>query len=255
MHGSGDLYPQIMDFLNNPGKLCASNQSFDLPYTTLVITGVHLSAFFGLDHLVRALLLSGHNPNARIAEGHTPLIWAMTRGHEDVVQTFIETPGVDRNSTIRDINWTFHGQRSLMWACSQGCESLVEMLLHSETVDMYATDSPGHDCIWHAARGHQEAVMNLLLSKGKFNPRAQTLCRTFTPAIAQLLLSYDTLNLNEKDDKGFTVLSRGISRCNTALVKFLIIREGIETDQHDRTLQRTLCRAVEYDAREVMNLK
>lgn len=64
------------------------------------------------------------------------------------------------------------------------------------------------------------------------------------------------MNLNEKDDEEGTALSRAINYNygNTALIKFLINREGIEIDQQDEVLREALCLVVFLNKTEVMQL-
>lgn len=279
MTGTDDLHPQILEFLNSPVKLCASTEYFGEPYNAPEITALHLCARFGLDNLVRPLLLNGHDPNAKDANGNTPLSWAMMRDHEDIVLSLIKAPGIDLNSRIcfpavekrsktlsrllfrssshalaGQTPLILAGQTPLIWASQRGLVPVVEILLHSEKVDRYATNEESHDCLWYAAWRNHERVLKLLLSMGKFVPRTNTLSGNSTPAIAQLLLAYDTVNINEKNKNKNTTLSRAIDYENIPLVKFLINREDIDIYEQDKTLEEALCVALAFDKREIMQL-
>ncbi|KAH9864036.1 hypothetical protein J1614_009969 [Plenodomus biglobosus] len=86
----------VMDFLQDKAKVEASSQamlvdhaSSSSNYSQQVpsqITGLHLSAYFGLDKAVVNLLNSGHQPNCKDSNGQTPLWWSAKKDHEAVTE-------------------------------------------------------------------------------------------------------------------------------------------------------------------------
>ncbi|KAI9375064.1 purine and uridine phosphorylase [Aspergillus egyptiacus] len=78
------------------------------------VTALHLAAYFGLSHLVVALLWKGHSPGARDSHGRTPLSLAAAHGHSAVMTLLLATEKVDVNSQDND------GKRPVSWASRCG---------------------------------------------------------------------------------------------------------------------------------------
>jgi hypothetical protein len=57
----------------------SSSYSQDIPRQ---MTGVHLTAYFGLGDVVMGLLKIGYDPDVKDSDGRTPLSWAAERGRQ-----------------------------------------------------------------------------------------------------------------------------------------------------------------------------
>ncbi|KFZ13854.1 hypothetical protein V501_03493 [Pseudogymnoascus sp. VKM F-4519 (FW-2642)] len=93
---SGNNEQITLDFLKNESQVSSSYQalmaSSQYPghrgYSQKMarqVTGLHLAAYFGLEHAMTTLLSSGLNPICKDSEGQTPLWWAAERGFEPVM--------------------------------------------------------------------------------------------------------------------------------------------------------------------------
>ena len=161
----------VMEFLEKQAQVEASSQALTAvklweghsEYSQEIpkqITGLHLTAYFGVDNAAR-VLLGSNGPDLKDSYGRTPLSWAAASGHEAVVKLLLETGKVDADS--KDI----YGRTPLSWAAANGHEAVVKLLLETGKVDADSKDRDGRTPLWWAAaRGH-EAVVKLLLETGK----------------------------------------------------------------------------------------
>ncbi|KAH7113480.1 hypothetical protein B0J13DRAFT_533856 [Dactylonectria estremocensis] len=96
------LNMQIVDFLENGSKAKASGQAWMTAmrdssrlrrsqFSPNSMTGLHLAAFFGLQHAVSMLIQREHDLDEKDSDGRTPLSWAAHRGHADIVQALLAT--------------------------------------------------------------------------------------------------------------------------------------------------------------------
>jgi ankyrin repeat protein len=58
------------------------------------MTGVHVTAYFGLREAMIALLENGYDPDSKDSNGQTPLTCAARYGHEAVVKLLLAKDGV-----------------------------------------------------------------------------------------------------------------------------------------------------------------
>ena len=157
----------VLHFLKNGAKVSASSQAMMLSkddsrfsgYSQHVprqMTGVHLTAYFGLREMTIALFENGYDPDIKDTEWQTPLWWAAEKGHEAVVKLLLARDGVDPDSKDKG------GRTPLWWAAEKGHEAVVKLLLARDGVDPDSKDTRGRTPLsWAAENGH-EAVVKLL---------------------------------------------------------------------------------------------
>jgi hypothetical protein len=125
------------------------------------MTGLHLTAYFGVDEAVIDLL-GGNSPDSKDTHSRTPLSWAAERGHEGVVTLLLATGQVDVDS--KDSKYR---QTPLSWAAKRGHEAVVQLLLATEKVDADLKDLWSRTPLSWAAESGREGVVTLLLATGQ----------------------------------------------------------------------------------------
>ncbi|PCH79565.1 MAG: hypothetical protein COC07_00425 [Erythrobacteraceae bacterium] len=108
---------------------------------------------------LRRLITSGANPNERMPDGSTPLMWASSFGHFDAVSTLLE---LGANPKLEDE----HGRSALTLAIHQGHEQTATALTE-QGADL-------NQSLLHAAsRGHAEVMRFLLRHEVEVNWRSE----------------------------------------------------------------------------------
>jgi len=195
--------PEVLEFLGRTENVRAAAASLKMFHESMAdktppsapTTGLHLSAYFGLEAATRALLRAFRNPDPRNNSGLTPLVVAVTRRHEPVVKCLLEcdaaidAAAVDR--LYRDGRTPLylavdmgqesiarlllehgahpHGKPNRRWplhiAARNGLGTTVQLLLqHNACVS--AVDDRGETALHYAAEGGHDAIVKLLLENG-----------------------------------------------------------------------------------------
>jgi hypothetical protein len=161
----------IVDFLKSEAKVNASSQgllvikhhSSDLNYRQQIpkrMTGLRLTAYFGLEEVLALLRKNGHDPVAKDTCSRTPLSWAAERGHDAVVKQLLEK-GAELESTDNK-----HSRTPLSWATYNGHEAVVQLLLEQNAELEAKENTWGLIPLSRAALYGHKAVVKLLLEKG-----------------------------------------------------------------------------------------
>jgi hypothetical protein len=122
--------------------LTLSDYSQQFPRQT---TGLHLSAYFGLDEVAQALLNSGHQPNCKDSNGRTPLWWSAKNDYDAVTKILCTKDNVTLHLMTRE------GERDLV-------KVLLKSGYNVNTTD-FRRRTPLHNAI---ALGNTELVTDLL---------------------------------------------------------------------------------------------
>ena len=101
------------------------------------MTGLHLTAYFGVDRAMSILLEKGAKADSKDNDGRTPLSYAAQSGHEAIVKLLLTREGVDADLKGND------GQTPLSCAAQSGHEAIVKLLLAREGVDADSKDNDG----------------------------------------------------------------------------------------------------------------
>ncbi len=119
------------------------------------MTGLHLSAYFGVDDAVQ-FLLDGNNPNPKDSYNRTPLSWAAENGHKTVAKLLLEHKADVESKDI-------YGRTPLSWAAGNGHEAVVQLLLeYKADVELKDTENGQTPLSWAAKNGHKIVVQLLL---------------------------------------------------------------------------------------------
>lgn len=87
-------------------------------------TAIYIAARYGRVSMVRALLLTGADPNvAETVRGWTPLMVSAIQGHHDVLQLLVQEGNADQNARDFDRGWT-----ALDHAAYKGYPAMMKML-------------------------------------------------------------------------------------------------------------------------------
>ncbi len=151
---------QILNFLSCQTTVQASSQAL---MTTIrygqhdprEMTGLHLTAYFGLDGAAEALCQGAVDVNSKDSHSRTPLSYAAERGHEAIVKLLLEHKA---DVDLKDS----YGQTPLSCAAERGHEAIAKLLLeHKADIDL--KDSFGQTPLSCAAERGHEAIAKLLL--------------------------------------------------------------------------------------------
>jgi ankyrin repeat protein len=232
-------HSKIVDFLQHEMNVEAATQAMlvrklqswqsdysqDFPRQ---ITGLHLSAYFGITE-VAAILLDCVDPNLKDTNDQTPLSWAAEKGHEGVVKLLLDTGKVDVDSK----DDTVYSQTPLLWAARNGHEGVVKLLLDTGKVDVDLKDDTMYSrtpLLWAAANGH-EGVVKLLLNTGKVDVDSKDTKYSQTPllwaaenrhkGVVKLLLNTGKVNVDSKDENDQTPLLWAAKNGHEGVVRLL----------------------------------
>jgi hypothetical protein len=98
------------------------------------MTGLHLTAYFGVETVIKLLFDTGKvDADSKDEGGRTPLFLAAQNGHEAVVKLLFDTGKVDADSKDE-------GGRTPLRAADNGHEAVVKLLLDTGKVDADSKD-------------------------------------------------------------------------------------------------------------------
>lgn len=243
---SSDLDETVVDFLENEAKISSSTQAMTIynknpGYSQNMpqhVTGVHLSAYFGLIKVLETLLDNGNYPDLQDSHGRTPLSWAAESGQESSVKLLLALDIVE--CTSRDKS----GETPASWAAKMGHVEVVTMLVNAGA-SMENSNVEGQSPLLLAARnGHVAVVQYLMQNKVDINSRDQSKMTPLAWAAASgqvttldLLLQQADIDLECKQHSGQTPLSLAAAEGHAAVVKKLlaVLADPASTDDQKRT--------------------
>jgi ankyrin repeat protein len=212
------------------------------------ITGLHLSANFGITE-VAAILLDCADPNSKDTNDQTPLSWAARNGHEGVVKLLLNTGKVDVDSKV-----TKYSQTPLSWAARNGHESVVKLLLSTGKVDVDSKDTEyGQTPLLWAFKHGRKGTFKLLFNTSEVDVDSEDdAVYSRTPllwaatngheGVVKLLLNTSKVDVSLKDTKyGQTPLWWAARNGHEGVVKLLLDTGKFDVDLKDDTVySRTL---------------
>jgi ankyrin repeat protein len=196
------------------------------------MTGLHLTASFGLLHLFKELLSWAKEENMDLANsqdtwGATPLFCAVENGHEEIVTLLLGNEKVDVN--VQDE----HGRTSLIMAIQTERKDIAELLLNTGKVDVDSNIGDWMPLSSAVACGQKE-IVELLLCTGKVDVNEK--CSGWTPLflavrkghkeIVELLLGLEKADVNKTPNR-MALLRYAVEKGYKDFVEFLL---GISTD-------------------------
>ncbi|KAI1824491.1 ankyrin repeat-containing domain protein [Xylaria intraflava] len=255
----------ILDFLKSEAKVSASAEliiSSEFLWSRFYsrvpskITGMHLSAYFGLGDTMTALLEIGYSLCLQDTEGRNPLFYAAGNGQDGVIAQFLDTNYVHSGSQDK------LGRTILFYAARYGREAVVKSLLTRDDIDINLRSYNGVSPLSYAAEHGHESVVKLLLAVDGVDPNSKDY-RERTPlscaakngheAVVKLLLGNDGVDPNSRDLEGCTPLLYA-SWIHTATVRLLLGKDGVDPDPEDMNGQTPLSRAASFGLEEAVEL-
>ncbi|KFY75204.1 hypothetical protein V499_04810 [Pseudogymnoascus sp. VKM F-103] len=276
---STEVEELILDFLQNDAAVCASDQAAVVPWDDYPdydiwlprgMRGTHLAAYFGLEKVMRNLLRKGHHPDSKDSFDYTPLLWAASKGHDEVVKLLLATPGVNADyhtnlyqtplslaaycgheSVVKLLLATpgvnadsmqYGSNTPLCLAAERGNEEVVKLLLATTGIDVNSRDRGGMTPLFLAAQnGHEEVVKLLLAMPGVYVDSNDSYGETPLWMAAQngheevvkLLLATPGVDVDYKNAHGKTPLWMAASRGHVEVVKLLLSTPGVNVDSED----------------------
>ncbi|KAF5539776.1 nucleoside phosphorylase domain-containing protein [Fusarium napiforme] len=232
------LSREAIDFLESTTRVESSVQAlmtsnlqsalWNPGYSQMVprqVSGLHLTAFFGLEDGVHVFGSSCWTLNARDSHGRTALSYAAEKGHERVVKLLLDKVGLDVDSNDK-------GDRTpLWWAAMRGHEAIVKLLLDTGKVDVDAQDRKGRSPLRCAVERGHEAIVELLHDVGNCDPNIQdeigqtALCWAVErgqKAMVRLLLNMSDVDVESEDDFGRTPLCLAIEKEHITITEMLL---------------------------------
>ena len=138
--------------------LMRKRQKADTQTLATQMSGLSLSAFFGLPGIALALIQTGADTGFKDADGQTALHHAAKNGHEAAVRVLIDK-GLDISAKDN------LGRTALHNVASMGKTGLVKILL-SRGAELDATGGSGGTPLFRAAENGKHSVVRLLLENG-----------------------------------------------------------------------------------------
>jgi ankyrin repeat protein len=184
-------------------------------------TALHKAASRGHEAVIRALVYSGANVNAKNEDGWTALHRAAMGGHEAVVRLLVDS-GADARAKDKS------GQTVLHSAAWGGNEAVVRLLVDNGA-DARAKDESGQMVLHSAAWGGNEAVVRVLVESGA-NVEARDADRKTAlhsaawkgnEAVVRVLIDSGA-DVKAKNEDGQTALHLAAWRGHEAVVQLLV---------------------------------
>ena len=297
----GKVFQLALSFLQNYELVSSSIQTVlasrygygQSQFVPREITGLHLTAKFGLLYLSQELLSRPREKrdiaaDSRDSYGRTPLSLAAEHGQEAVVKFLVERNDV--NANLKDKQ----GRTPLSWAAGGGHAAVVKLLVERHDVDADSKDEDGRTPLswasWNeyaemaklvaewddidkedgwtpllwAARGGHDAVVKLLAERNdvEIEPKDKEYGRTPLSWAAggghasavKLLVERDDVDANSKDKQDRTPLSLAAQNGHEAVVKLLVERGDVDADSKDQDGRTPLALAAERGHKAVVKL-
>ncbi|KAF9784232.1 hypothetical protein IL306_007745 [Fusarium sp. DS 682] len=237
------------------------------------------AAKYGHLHVVRVLLEAGKtNVNPKDGWGWTPLMWAINYRHIRVIKLLL---GHKADVNVKDKT----GMTPLHFATRYGQFEIAKLILQTGRADVNISDLAGLTPLHQAARWKQDDIAQLILRTGKANITAKVNCedpayswvlrynscstlklmfdlydepssfQDCTLAVLEtgkdwvdkfkVMLNSSKVDINMKDEEGFTPLSLAAQQGNEDIIRILLAKSGIEVDAKDNAGRTALGHAAQ----------
>ncbi|KAJ4024680.1 hypothetical protein NW752_003235 [Fusarium irregulare] len=145
---------------------------------SLMTSGLHLAAYFGLWLLESCLLDSGNHPDEKDRNDRTALSYAAEFGQERVAKLLLARDDVDPNSS--SITDPYGRRAPLMLAAKNGHQTIVGLILERSDIKIDMRDGHGNTALHWAVQSRNTSIIAQLSQKGvslelENNPRQTVL--------------------------------------------------------------------------------
>ncbi len=183
-------------------------------------TVLHCACDSSVPEVVKCLIEAGANPHARNTAGMTPLMQALIKGNEEIVQLLLSLPHIDVEGCDNN------GNSPLILALSQGSYETVKLLLeYGANVNRLTTQ--GGTLLLVACEKQDEKLMQLLLDAGA--------------------------DIDQQNKLGGTPLIGACEKKNKELVTLLLER-GANIEKSNKFGGNPLLAAVEVNSLDIVQL-
>jgi len=205
-------------------------------------SALHCISYFGIAQIANTLLeMNKWGVNQRDGAGVTPLIWAASCGHEEVVELLLQQKVIQPDQPD-----TGDGRTALSWAAGNGHEGIVRLFLGPRFVN------PGRIGRW-LGKAPREA--GLLFSRRYVNPDSSSesdrtplswAAENGRDGIVKLLLGRRDVNPDTPDSMyGRTPLSYAAENGHEGVMKILLEQKDVNPDSLSKFGQTPLSLAAE----------
>jgi len=224
---------------------------------------LHYISYLGIAQVASALLeMDKWDMNQSDSAGITPLIWAASCGHEEVVELLLQQKDIQP-----DLPDTNGGRTALSWAAGNGHEGVVRiflgprfinlgrigrwcgttlgaegLLFGKKYVDPDSSSTSGLTPLSFAAENGHEGVVKLLLGRQDVNPDSSSefgrtpLHRAATyghEGVVKILLERKDVNPDRSTIFGITPLASAAITGHEGVLKILLERKDVNPDSSD----------------------
>lgn len=150
---------EIVEYIKNGGNIHLIEGKDLKPFDNEHHTLLHLAAKYGHLEIVKYLIKSGSNINAKNRKLERPLHLAILYGHHDTV-IFLIKNNANVNAKEQE------GGTPLAWAAYTGQLEMVNTILSSKEVDINSSDNFGYTSLHWAAQAGNSSILKLLIKSG-----------------------------------------------------------------------------------------
>jgi len=202
-----------------------------------LFSSLHCASFFGIVEIVASLVEAEFcDINQADCTGSTPLAWAASNGHEEVVKILLGRNGVDPGKP--DGN----DRTPLLSAAENGHGGVVEILLRRDDVNPDKPEWCGRTPLLCASLNGHEGVVEMLLEGGGVNPdkpdgsdRTPLLCAAQNghEGVVKILLGRNDVSPDKRGMYGRTPFWSAAYHGQEGVVKILARRGDVNPDKPD----------------------
>jgi len=214
-----------------------------------LFSALHCAWYFDIAEVANILIKNRWDLNQRDCAGMTPLSWAASHGHEEVVGLLLREKHIQP-----DQQDGCYGRTALCWAARNGHEGVVKLFLGCQFAKPRSIGG------WW---GEAARVVSLPFGGRYVNPDSSSKSgRTplsFAAAnghkgIAKLLLGQEDVNPDSSSQYGQTPLSLAARNGHEGIVELLLSREGVSPTHSSKSGQTPLTLAAENGHDTVVKL-
>jgi len=189
--------------------------------------------------------------------GQTPIMFAATNGHLDIVKLLFEADDIDLTKRDR------RGMSLLAHGMTTSHAHVAEFLIKSGKFDLNEMDVTGNTPLMHASQWGLGQVVKVLLESGKVDANLKSPCGKTALAYAleyenvqafKVLLESEDVNVNSKDSEGKTILIHASIMGNSEMARLLLEHGKVDIHIEDYEQKNALTYAAENDYSDIVSL-